>query len=141
MSGSSGPSKKWRVRWLATAADYRSQALAYEQVRRITGRRTRATVYHWKDGGWQLYERCEPAGELEQGFLSGQDYRFAERAAGGQQPGPQRRRVALATVACLVPGSGGLGAGFAAQNRTSCPAAVSAAAFALARVSAWCPLS
>ncbi len=59
------PSKPWRVTWpslVTTApnsADYRSQRAAYEAVESVT-RIVAATVYHWEDGDWRLYERIEP---------------------------------------------------------------------------------
>jgi len=53
------PAKKWRVSWgPSNATDYPSQPKAYEALTEWTGR---ATVYHWKDGQWRLYERIEPA--------------------------------------------------------------------------------
>ena len=59
-----GPAKKWRVTWQgnSNSKDHRSQPSAYEQVQSLTGRGVKVAVYHWRDGGWQLYERCDPAG-------------------------------------------------------------------------------
>ena len=60
------PSKPWRVEWPSVvngnpnSEDYSSQRAAYEAVRSITGLRVKATVYHWVQGVWVLYEHCEP---------------------------------------------------------------------------------
>lgn len=54
------PSKPWRVTWAGgNSEDYRSQRAAYEAVQSIT-RMLTATVYHWVDGVWVLYEIAEP---------------------------------------------------------------------------------
>ena len=56
------PSRPWRVhgaRGLST--DHRSERAAYEAVKTITTGHgaTRATVYHWENGSWKLYERVD----------------------------------------------------------------------------------
>ena len=58
------PRKKWRVEWPGeNIAYYRS---TYEAVRSITEHvGLKATVYHWADGHWQLFEHCEPARERQ----------------------------------------------------------------------------
>lgn len=62
--GTRGPSKKWRVMWQGgNSRDHRSQPAAYEQVRSLNERKIRVTVFHWRDGGWQLWERCNPIGK------------------------------------------------------------------------------
>lgn len=58
------PAKPWRVYGgasLTFSEDYRSQIAAYEAVQELTGPGHAATVYHWEDGRWVLYEVIEPA--------------------------------------------------------------------------------
>lgn len=58
------PAKPWSVDGPADHGDgerYRSQAAAYEAVAELTGFGHKATVYHWQDGSWRLYERVEVA--------------------------------------------------------------------------------
>jgi len=60
------PSKPWRVTWPSLvnrdphSEDYRSQRAAYEAVESITRNRIKATVWHWENGDWRLYEIAEP---------------------------------------------------------------------------------
>jgi len=64
MPETKAPSKKWRVygaRGMST--DHRSQRAAYEAVNTITRLGSRATVYHWENGGWKLYERIDALSE------------------------------------------------------------------------------
>ena len=64
------PSKPWRVygpREFST--DHRSQRAAYERVKSLTRHLgTKATVNHWEDGSWKLYERVEPSTPEEAPF-------------------------------------------------------------------------
>jgi hypothetical protein len=60
------PSKPWRVRGPNLPEDFRSQKAAYEAVQELNGWGHVATVYHFEDGRWVLYERVEPSGESGQ---------------------------------------------------------------------------
>lgn len=58
------PSKRWRVYGArGISEDHRSERAAYDHVQTLLRNDTRATVYHWEDGGWVLYERIDPAKE------------------------------------------------------------------------------
>ena len=58
------PSKRWRVITPERAAEFRGQQAAYDALNAYTadanvatfGRL--ATVWHWEDGDWRLYERA-----------------------------------------------------------------------------------
>ena len=57
------PAKPWRVygnHLSHLAQDYRGQAAAYDAVKELTGFGHTATVEHYEDGQWRLYERIEP---------------------------------------------------------------------------------
>ena len=50
--------KPWRVFGTNDLSeDYESRAAAYEAVRELNGYGHPATVYHWIDGVWVIYER------------------------------------------------------------------------------------
>lgn len=56
------PSKRWRVygaRGLST--DHRSERAVYEAAETIVNSGTKATIRHWEDGRWVLYEVLEPS--------------------------------------------------------------------------------
>jgi len=58
------PSKKWRVYGArGISEDFRSERDAYDRVQTLLRNDTKATVYHWEEGGWRLYERIDPAKE------------------------------------------------------------------------------
>lgn len=58
------PSKRWRVYGArGISEDFRSERAAYDQVQTLLRNGTKATVYHWEQGGWVLYERIDPAKE------------------------------------------------------------------------------
>jgi hypothetical protein len=54
------PSNRWRVYGSSPAmVNCRSERAAYDRVAALAKLGSRATVYHWEDGGWVLYERIE----------------------------------------------------------------------------------
>ena len=59
------PSKRWRVTYLYAAIDHRSERAAYDAVNELAGNVTpaelgkQATIHHWEDGRWVLYERVK----------------------------------------------------------------------------------
>ena len=58
------PSKPWRVYGArGISNDHRSERAAYDEVQTLLRNGTKATVYHWEDGSWRLYERIDPAKE------------------------------------------------------------------------------
>jgi len=62
MSTPKTPSKKWRVYGANSLhEDYRSQSAAYDAVNELNDWGHTATVWHWEDGDWRLYERVELA--------------------------------------------------------------------------------
>lgn len=59
------PSKPWRVEAYApelVAKTFRGQSAAYEHVQAHLADGWRASVWHWEEGRWCLYERLEPDG-------------------------------------------------------------------------------
>ena len=55
------PDKPWRV--YATSGfttDHRSMATAFEQVKVVHRWGLAASVYRWRDDGWELYRHMEP---------------------------------------------------------------------------------
>lgn len=54
------PAKPWRVYGSNLPEDYRSEKGAYEAAAELVRWGHAATVWHWADGAWQLYERVEP---------------------------------------------------------------------------------
>ena len=55
------PDKPWRVH--ATSGfttDHRSMATAFEQVKVVHRWGLAASVYRWRDDGWELYRHMEP---------------------------------------------------------------------------------
>ena len=63
MTETRAPAKKWRVYGArGLSEDYRSQRAAYDAVNTINRLGSKATVYHWENGRWVLYERLGPDG-------------------------------------------------------------------------------
>jgi hypothetical protein len=55
------PGKPWRVYGVNNLSeDYRSEKGAYEAVRELSGFGHPATVWHWEEGGWRLYDQVDP---------------------------------------------------------------------------------
>jgi len=55
------PYKRWSVAVEGKpGVPFRGQSAAYEYVRQLGVYGDVITVHHWEDGGWRLYERCEP---------------------------------------------------------------------------------
>lgn len=60
------PAKRWRVITLADGTrDYSSEQKAYDVLNQLAADAnavaigTRATIRHWENGGWTLYERVK----------------------------------------------------------------------------------
>ena len=62
------PAKPWRVDGPAdhgNGEQFRGQAAAYDAVAELAGFGHKATVYHWADGSWRLYEVIEAPAATE----------------------------------------------------------------------------
>ena len=57
------PAKPWRVHAdHGFTTDHRSMVMVLEQVKVVHQWGMTASVYHWREGEWRLYEELEPPG-------------------------------------------------------------------------------